>query len=176
MDKSEVLVVQGEVVDETTASSDSVPVLLTPKDQRDWDRVLMVREAFRAGNRTVTQACAHAGMTRQTFYASIANPLVQQMILAEMRGLDAIATEVLNSRWIEVIMNMAKVATSADSKEAVQAARFLRDVKRDIESDNAGSVSSGVSEARRIIDAVMGKPGKRLKLKQVTQTIEVDPD
>jgi len=166
MNKS-VEIIPAEAVEKET-------VLLTPKDQRDWDRVLAVRAAFQEGATNIKAACEKANVSRQVFYDSIKNPLIQEAILSEMRGLDAIASEVLSTWWVRVLVNMSNIATSGDSKEAVQAARFLRDVKMDLERDSQSSGVGGSSDARRIIDAVMGHQGKRLKLRQVTQEIEVE--
>lgn len=149
--------------------------VITPVDMKAWERVEAVLDVLRMeGACTLQDACAELGFHRSTLWRDLQRPYVQQRLAEVQAGMDALTGRVLDKSWGMIIMNMANLAASESSKEAVQAARFIRDVKLDWEKRHSGSEEGKVSEAGELIKSFLG--GKKLKLTQTVVTREIETD
>jgi hypothetical protein len=160
----------------TPSESERTVVPISPTDVKSWKRVQSVVEALgQPGCDTIQAACQRAGVARRTVYRDFENPYVQQRLVETLQVLDAATVQLIDNGWLRVILEMEAIATSGDSKQAVQAARFLLDVKHDLERAMGSRQDQGKdSAAARAIQAFLG--GKRLTLTQTTvkQEIQVE--
>lgn len=149
--------------------------VINPGDMKAWERVQRVLEVLRLDGSvtlTLTAACKQVGIHRTTIWRDLQRPYVQQRLAEVQAGMDALTGRVLDKSWGMIIMNMANLAASESSKEAVQAARFIRDVKLDWEKRHAPDGTQKTSEAGELIKSFLG--GKRLKLSQMVVTREIE--
>ena len=149
--------------------------LLSGKDLKDWEIVQRVLAQLSDKCTNTQAACKEAGVVRSTYYAALHNPIVQQLRLQAMVGTQAAAQKMIEKSWLPVIANMASIARDGDSREAVQAARFLRDVYDDIQrglDSGAGKHLDGESAAAKAIRSFLG--GKKVLLRQTTTTQEIE--
>lgn len=147
--------------------------VINPGDMKAWERVQRVLEVLRLdGSVTLTAACKQVGIHRTTIWRDLQRPYVQQRLAEVQVGMDALTGHVLDKSWGLILMSMANLAASGDSKEAVQAARFIRDVKLDWEKRHAPDGTQKTSEAGELIKSFLG--GKRLKLSQTVVTREIE--
>lgn len=149
--------------------------VITPIDMKAWERVESVLGVLRMeGACTLQEACKEVGIHRSTLWRDLQRPYVQQRLAEVQAGMDALTGHVLDKSWGMILMNMANLAASEGSKEAVQAARFIRDVKLDWEKRHAPDSEGKVSEAGELIKSFLG--GKKLKLTQTVVTREIETD
>jgi hypothetical protein len=150
--------------------------ILSPTDIKHWEVVQKVLSHLRKDECTTTQqACKEAGVSRSTYYAALANPVVQQLRLQQMIGTAAAAQHLMEKTWLPVIAKIAALARSGDSRESVAAARFLRDVYIDIERGLGPGVEKQQgeeSDAAKAIRSFLG--GRKVLLRQTTTTQEVE--
>lgn len=159
-------------------NTEDTTLLLSGKDLKDWEVVQKVLARLRKGQCTTTlDACKEAGVPRRSYYAALNNPVVQRMQLQQMMGVSAGTQHLIEKNWLPLVANMISIARG-DSREAVPAARFLKEVYDGI--GKALNVDTreqdAISDASRAIRSFLG--GKRVKLTQVvtTQEIEVQDD
>ena len=153
--------------------------ILSGTDMKQWEIVQRVLKQFSKDCTTTVAACKAAGVPHRTYYNAIANPVVQMLRLQQMQGTAAAAQHLIEKNWLHVLGNVAAIARSDDSREAVQAARLLRDVYADLEKGLGPERGRGVgqeSDAAKAIRSFLG--GKKVLLRQTvtTQEIEVEDD
>ena len=150
--------------------------LLSPTDSKHWELVQLVLAQYGPDCTTTQAALAKANVPPNTYYRAMRNPVVQQLRLEQMQGTLAASQHLIERNWMGVIANMSRIARHDDSREAVQAARFLRDVYNDIQADigphvgKAGEESEAAAAVRRFLG---GKAIKRLKRVTITEEVEV---
>jgi hypothetical protein len=147
---------------------------LSPQDVKQWELVQAVREQFRKRATTTSDACKAANVPRRSYYAVLRNPYVQGMMLEQMQALSQATLAILEQGWVQVLRNMMSLAQSADSKEAVQAARLLYEMKKDLEKQSAGQGLPVVSAAAQAVKSFLG--GKKLRLAETTVHREIAVD
>lgn len=108
--------------------------LVSGTDIKYWQVVQLVAEQFRKGATNTVMACEQAGVARDLYYRALRSQYVQEQSLAQIKSMRSATHAVLERQWLGVVLNMAAIARG-DSREAVSAARFLRDVYKDIEQD-----------------------------------------
>lgn len=156
-------------------NQEDVTRLLSGKDLKDWEIVERVLVRIRKDECTTTlAACLEAKVARSVYYAALNNPIVQQMRLQQIHGVAAATQRMVEKNWLPILANMATIAQSGDSRESVQAARFVKDVYNDIEHglDPTSKGTGEVSDASKAIRSFLG--GKRVKLTQTTVTQEIE--
>jgi hypothetical protein len=147
---------------------------LSPTDIKHWELVQVVREQYHKRATTTRDACQAANVPVMTYYRALQSPYVQQMMVEQMHALSQATLAVLERGWFKVVSNMMNLAQSAQSKEAVQAARLMYEMKQDLEKQGAGQGVVGESAAAQAVKSFLG--GKKLKLTQTTVTREITVD
>jgi hypothetical protein len=121
---------------ELTTKTGATELTPSTQDVKSWSRVQLVLSALdKEKCNTLTKACEKAGVPRETFYRDLRRPYVAQMWLDHARSRKAVLHEVLDRSLPLVAMNMANIASGEKSREAVQAARWLYDVLKDLDKD-----------------------------------------
>ena len=104
----------------------TVAIQVLPHEDRAWQRVTLVREAYRDPDvSSVVDACRAAGVSRRTYYADLKRPYVQRMMLQEALALQEITLAVATRNWYKVMTNQVVIATDPKSRNSVGAARFI---------------------------------------------------
>jgi hypothetical protein len=170
---------EGDAVS-STSKDNSSELLITGTESKHWELVQAVNEQFRKGITTTVAACEAAGVGRRLYYQALQSPYVQQQRLMQIQSMNEASSTVLEKWWLRIMMNMAKLAASDDSKESVQAARFVREVMKDLEVQ----AQTSAQEERGAVDSFMEQfitaPGSRKKYKarrkkgSITEEIEVE--
>lgn len=109
-------------------------LLVTNADSKAWEIFCAVRDLHRQGLNT-QDACKRLGIHRNTYYRALETKYVQEQRAQEIMALKEASAALIAQRWTGIMANMTNLARSGDSKEAVQAARFVRDVYKDLEKD-----------------------------------------
>lgn len=110
----------------------AVELPISPQDIKYWECVQRVREQFSRGCNTTRKACELAGVSHDFYYVALKSPYVQSQIALELDAIDKATHEIVRRSWVPIMINMARIAESQDSKEAVQAARLVREVQQDL--------------------------------------------
>lgn len=150
--------------------------LLSPMDSKHWELVQLVNAQYGPDCTTTYAALEKAGVPPNTYYRAMRNPVVQQLRLEQMQGTLAASQHLIEKNWLGVLASMASIARKGDSRESVQAARFLRDVYKDIQQGigpNTGDPGAESDAARTLRRFLGGKEVKRLRRTTVTEEIEV---
>lgn len=113
-------------------STDDEVLLITEEDSRAWERYQAVNKAWEDGARSTKEACEMAGVPRATYYVALKNPYVQAQRVQQIMGTMSLTQTVIETHWGSVIKNMVSIARSDKSRDAVAAARFLKDVYDDV--------------------------------------------
>ena len=166
--------VKGEIMVLPPASQENDISVVGPQSLKYWELVQRVRKQFQLGATTTVAACEAAGVCRKTYYEAIRDPYVQGMVASQMDALAQASLEVIEQSWIPVLVNVVGVARDGSGRDAVQAAKFLKDVKDDLDAIARGdSRSSQESDAAKALRSFLGGGKGKLKLKQITQEIEL---
>ena len=149
-------------------------MLLSPTDSKHWEVVQLVNAQFGPTCATTEAACKAAGVHTSLYYRAMKSPVVQQMRVQQILGVQAATQRLVERNWLKVLESMIRIAREGDSREAVQAARFLRDVYGDVkEGLEPGRGGRGAeSEAAKAIRSFLG--GKPVKLRQTVTTQEIE--
>lgn len=154
--------------------------LLSPTDSKQWDVVQRVLAEFSKDCTTTVDACKAAGINRATYYNALANPVVQQLRLQQMMSTIAATQHLIERNWMPVVANMLSIASNDDSREAVQAARLVKDIYKDVQDGLGPGGHGGLGEetdaAKAIRQFLGGKKVKRLIQTTTVQEVEVVDD
>jgi len=151
--------------------------LITPMDSKHWELVQLVNAQFGPDCTTTQAALQKAGVASNTYYRAMRNPVVQQLRLEQMQGTLAASQYLIEKNWLGVLASMSSIARSGDSRESVQAARFLRDVYKDVQAGIGPLAGGGIEEtdaARAVRKFLGGKTVKKLRRTVITEEVEVD--
>lgn len=142
-------------------SRGSEVIAITGTESRHWELVQAVREMHRKGYDTQT-ACKKLGIARRTYYNALASRYVQEQRVQQIHAMQDASVAIIEQNWARILINMATIARSEGSKEAVQAARFVREVMKDLEVDAQELVQDSKESAMALFAARMkDTPGKK---------------
>jgi hypothetical protein len=153
--------------------TDVLPV--SSQDLKYWACVQKVRDQFlEKGVNTTRKACKLAGVSHDFYYTSLKSPYVQSMMAQEIAALEQATHEIIQRSWVPAVINMARIAANQGSKEAVQAARFLRDVGIDIKQvvEQAQKGEVGAHPAKLLTQSYL----RPRKLTRTTTVEEIELD
>ena len=151
----------------------------TPLDPKDVAAIVVVRKALdwmaETGEYTYTRAFEATGVNYWDFYRAYKRPVVQAMVADWLGELNLATASMLRKRWLGVMHNMAEIASGnkGDERAAVQAARFLENVRHRLEEryDDKDKGSGEVHPAKRLMDSYL-KP-KALRRTTVVEEVEI---
>lgn len=136
-------------------------LLIRNADSRAWEIFTAVRELHRQGYNT-SDACQKLGIDRRTYYHALHRPFVQEQRVQEIMALKEASAALIAQRWTGIMANMTNLARNGDSKEAVQAARFVREVYKDLEKDAEELVQAEQQSAlAQFAERLKMAPGKK---------------
>jgi len=139
--------------------SDEV-ILFTEEDNRAWERYQAVCRAWSGGARTTEEACEMANVPRSTYYEALKNPYVQQQRVQQIMGTMSLTQEIVENHWGSVISNMVRIARDDRTRDAVAAARFLKDVYDDVRQGIEGDSAVKVATATTFLEKFASSGGK----------------
>ena len=109
-------------------------MLVSETDSKHWEIVQAVADLHRQGYDTQA-ACKKLGIHRSLYYRAIRSPFVQEQRLMQIQAMSEASATIVSRNWTRVLNNVARIAHSGDDREAVAAARFLNEVRKDLERD-----------------------------------------
>lgn len=175
-----------EKLDSTPGNPEAEIMLVSNTESKHWEIVQAVRDLHRQGYDTQT-ACEKLGINRATYYRAMQSRFVQEQRLNEIQAMREASTTIIERNWTRILNNMAHIARDGDNKEAVQAARFVREVMKDLERDADELAQDQKDSAMaHFAEQMKNAPGKKtFRAKrtrtrgnsQVTEEVEVEiPD
>lgn len=161
---------------QSTEKDTSITVLtVSPTDVKHWETVQKVREQLGRDCATTRLACSRAGISHNLYYEALKNPYVQAQLAAELGARKQVLHQVLEKAWAPMLINMANVAASGDSKESVQAARLLVELEKGLQEDS--KLLEGPGNKRHPARALL-ESAKKATLRRTTivEEVEIGPD
>jgi hypothetical protein len=148
---------------------------VSPSDIKMWESVQKVREQLGKDCATTRLACQRAGISHNLYYTALQNGYVQAQLAAELGARKQVLHQVLEKAWAPMLINMANVAASGDSKESVQAARLLVELEKGLQEDS--KLLEGPGNKRHPARALLESAKKAtIRRTTVVEEVEITPD
>jgi len=149
--------------------------LIDPADLKAWElanRVFTWMTENACYN--YTEAFRQLGVARSSFYRAIKRPFVQGKLLARLEAVDHAVAKMLEDHWTPVVANMVRIA-QGETREAVQAARFLAQEKEKLQQQGNGREQEGPSVARTLLEQFKTARKVAARRSFVTEEVELSP-
>ena len=163
-----------------TTEGEGEVVILPPADIKALQLVTTVLEWMKENaSYNWSEACAALGVARVSLYRALKRPVIQGMVSDWYLELTYAKAKLIHDTEIPILINMTKIAQSKrDPRAAVQAARFLHEVSKEVQVATTQGGEPEESEAARLLKRWLGgKAQVTLRQTRITQEVEVtDPD
>ena len=111
-----------------------------PLEPKDAAALIIVGRVFdymaETGDWNLTRAFRATGVSYWSFYRAFNRPVVQALVTERLLGQQAATAMILDEYWLRVLNNMVEIASGVrgNDRDAIQAARFLHSVSRELEA------------------------------------------
>jgi len=152
---------------------------MTPLEPKDAAALIIVGRVFdrmaETGDWSMTRAFRATGVDYWSFYRAFKRPIVQGIVAERLLGQQAATAAILDEYWLRVLNNMAEIASGgkADDRAAIQAARFLLEVHRQLEMQ----LGAHKTEEKSLAATLLAKAKARSQITRTRRTVvteEVD--